>query len=145
MPTVVETLKTTNVRDQTRVPQILHIGEELPELTLGGHDARFVSQREFDGFCTTVSGLPDALMAEGGGRVELVTQARDAGFPLSTRFINLRNVYLELQQTGQLASVVPTDGGRSEGFLEISNPRENRLRRIKIRELCLVSHLSRFS
>lgn len=132
IPTIVETLKTSNVRDSSRVPQIVHISEELPELAPNGADARFISLKEFDGFATTVSGLPEALMSESGGRVELVGQMRDPRFPLSNRFINLRNVYLELQQTGQLASVVPTEGGRNEGFLEIVNPREKRLRRIKI-------------
>lgn len=133
IPTIVETLKTTNMRDGSRVPQILHISEELPEVLGNAGDARFICQKEFDGFCTTVSGLPEALSGDGGGRVELVSQVRDPKFPLSTRFINLRNVYMELQQTGQIASVVPTEGGRNEGFLEVANPRENRLRRIKIR------------
>ncbi|KAI9020492.1 AAA domain-containing protein [Hyaloraphidium curvatum] len=132
IPGVVETLRTSNARDESRVPQVLHVSEELPGLAADGSDARFVVLKEFDSFCTTVSGLPDAFATDAGGRVELLSHIRDPAFPLSTRFINLRNVYLELQHTGQLAAVVPTEGGRNEGFLEIANPRERRLRRIKI-------------
>ncbi|CAG8469743.1 6845_t:CDS:10, partial [Acaulospora colombiana] len=112
--------------------------------------ARFLRNRNDSNAVSIILNLPDALINEvgvmrekvGGGSgntsnnnqldVKILSYMRDSGDDMSNFHKNLKSVSLFLTRSGQLATIIPLEDGRSEGYLEIFNPTQNTLWRVTI-------------
>ncbi|KAJ3336274.1 von Willebrand factor A domain-containing protein 8 [Gonapodya sp. JEL0774] len=130
VPTIIETVEVRNSRGQAKVAEVLHMSNDIHDSAHGS--IRFLATKEYENMTTISPSFSGPWDSPDGGKIELFGYDRDSRHNIVNKFLNLRTSHVGLEKTGQMASVVPTEDGRNEGFLEIHNVRERRLRRIKI-------------
>ncbi|TPX40629.1 hypothetical protein SeLEV6574_g06527 [Synchytrium endobioticum] len=126
-PTVLELLDVRPVVDGAQVLPVEHISPAPLDRFDSYRTHRFVLLPSRDAHAAAVVGMPESLFDSSTNGVEVIEWARDI---ISNPYFNITNAYLHLRKSQQYVVVIPQEDGRHEGYMELIDTHEKKIRRI---------------